>query len=76
MNTPDVPLMGVARRTTTSSRKPGAKIEGSHAFVLVKIVVCPLCGVKRYGFGGPHAPAYRDDGALVDCVGNVLRAPR
>jgi hypothetical protein len=40
------------------------------------VVTCPACGVKRMASDGPHAPHFRA-GALVDCVGQVLRpAPR
>lgn len=65
--------MGVANRVTKTSRKPGAKVEASHAFVITRIGPCEKCGGLRYLFPTPHAPHWNAAGEMVDCVGDVLR---
>jgi hypothetical protein len=67
-----VRTVGHSHRSTTSSRTPGHKNEGTVAYALNKIVTCPACGHLRYAGTGPHAPRWLD-GRLVDCCGREVR---
>jgi hypothetical protein len=65
--------VGHSFRSTTSSRSPGHKNEGTVAYQLNKIVTCPDCGSLRYAGDGPHAPRWLD-GRLVDCCLREVRS--
>lgn len=64
-------------RSTTSSRKPGRKIEGVVVSAGQGVATCPDCGGLRFALGGVHAPRIVRAGgrfAVVDCAGReVLR---
>lgn len=69
----DARTVGHSFRSTTSSRTPGHKNEGTVAYQLGKIVSCPDCGHLRYAGTGPHAPRWLD-GRRVDCCGRPVDA--
>lgn len=62
-----------SHRSTTSSRRPGAKIEGTVTAFLRRIVVCPFCKQKRMDFDGPHAPVLIGVDTVRDCAGRIFK---
>lgn len=68
----DAQTVGHSFRSTTSSKTPGRKNEGTVAYRLTHVVACPDCGGLRYAGTGPHAPRWLD-GRKVDCQGREVR---
>jgi hypothetical protein len=64
--------VGHSFRSTASSRHPGAKLEGTVAYRLARVVPCLDCGSLRYAGTGPHAPRWLE-GRRVDCAGREVR---
>lgn len=61
-------------RSTTSSRRPGARIEGTVVSFTRRVVTCERCGSKRIDFDGPHALLNTNEvGVQRDCVGRLFR---
>lgn len=59
-------------RSTTSSRKPGAAIEGTVWRRKRQLIACSKCHRLRVDLGGPHAPQAHPDGSVTDCMGDVV----
>lgn len=71
-------VRGVSNRSTTSSRKPGAKISGSVSYLISRVVRCPLCGFftrSAVSEGQPHAWWWGKVGAAhvrIGCDGKPI----
>lgn len=62
-------------RSTTSSRRPGKRIEGVVVSRGEGVEVCEVCGELRFALGGVHAPRIVRAGgrfAVVDCSGREV----
>lgn len=60
-----------SHRSTTSSRRPGAAIEGTVWRPTRQLVTCDKCHRPRIDLGGPHAPLSVSHGVKRDCVGDL-----
>lgn len=63
-----LPDLVASPRSTTSSRTPGQKNEGTVYHQRRQVLTCPDCGAVRMDFDSPHAPRWAN-GTLVDCIG-------
>jgi hypothetical protein len=64
----------VSHRSTTSSRRPGASIEGSVSFQSARLVQCRECPTQMldYVLPGQHGAHFNAKGVLVNCAGVPL----
>jgi hypothetical protein len=60
-------------RSTTSSRKPGAAIQGTVVTNTRRVVTCHDCKGKRIDFDSPHALVDVREGLKRDCAGRLYR---
>lgn len=64
-------------RSTTSSRRPGASIQGTVAAFTRRVVICEFCKRKRLDFDAPHSPVSAGSNNEVrDCAGRIWRDGR
>lgn len=66
-------VLSHSHRSTTSSRRPGAKIEGTVTAFTRRVVVCKDCGSKRLDFDGPHALVMVGEETKRDCAGRIYK---
>ena len=66
------PEVGHSHRSTTSSRHPGTKFEGTVAYRINRLVQCDVCGGRKLDLPGVHGDRWLD-GRRVHCVGREVR---